>query len=155
MANTILTPSVIAKEVLMQFKNGMGLSRSIDHSYSKDFAKKGAKIGSSEKVRKPNLFTTTSGQTYSAQDVTEDYFTLTVDSQEHVDFEFLSKDMSLSVEDFSKRFAKPAALALVNKVDIDGHEVASKNIYNAVGTAGTTPSALLTYLEAMQKIHES
>lgn len=155
MANSILTPSVIAKEMLMQFKNGMGFSRNVNKTYSKDFGKKGSKIGSSEKIRKPNRFTTTSGAAYSAQDVTEDYFTLTIDTQQHVDFEFLSSDLTLSVDEFSERYAKPAALALVNKVDVDGQALASKNIYNAVGTAATTPSALLTYLYAQQKIAES
>lgn len=155
MANSILTPSVIAKEMLMQFKNGMGFSRNVDKSYSKDFAKKGGKIGSSEKIRKPNRFTTTSGANYSAQDVTEDYYTLSIDTQKHVDFEFLSSDLTLSVDEFSERYAKPAALALVNQVDLDGTTIAAKNVYNAVGTAGTTPSALLTYLEGIQKIYES
>jgi hypothetical protein len=155
MANSILTPSVIAKEALMQFKNGMGVSRHCDTGYSKDFAKKGAKIGSSEKIRKPNRFTVTDGATYSAQDVTEDSVTLTIDSQKHVGFEFLSKDLTLSIDEFSSRYLKPGALALVNKVDIDGCAMAAKNIANAVGTAATTPSALLTYLEAMQKIQES
>lgn len=155
MANSILTPSVIAKEALMQFKNGMGISGHCNSSYSKDFAKKGAKIGTSEKIRKPNRFTVTDGATYSAQDVTEDYFTLSVDTQKHVGFDFLSSDLTLSIDDFSNRYLKPAALALVNKVDIDGNALAAKNISNAVGTAATTPSALLTYLEAMQKIQES
>jgi hypothetical protein len=155
MAHTILTPSVIAKEALMQFKNSMGLSRSINHSYSKDFAQKGAKIGTSERIRKPNMFQVTDGATYSAQDITEDYFTLTIDSQKHVGFEFTSKELSLSIQDFSKRYVGPAAVALANKVDVDGNAVAAKNIFNAVGTAATTPSALLTYLEAMQKVHES
>jgi hypothetical protein len=33
--------------------------------------------------------------------------------------------------------------------------MAAKNVYNAVGTAATTPSALLTYLQGKQKIMES
>lgn len=155
MANSILTPSVIAKEMLMQFKNGMGFSRNVDKSLSKDFAKKGGKIGSSEKVRKPNRFTTTSGAGYSAQDVTEDSYTMSVDTQQHVDFEFLSSDLTLSIDDFSERYAKPAALALVNKVDLDGTTKAVKNVANAVGVAGTTPSALVTYLSGIQKVYES
>lgn len=155
MANSILTPSVIAKEALMQFKNGMGVSRHCDTSYSKDFAKKGAKIGSSEKIRKPNLFTVTDGATYSAQDVVEDSVTLTIDTQKHVGFDFMSKDLTLNIDEFSQRYLKPASLALVNKVDIDGNALAAKTVYNAVGTAATTPSALLTYLQAMQKIQES
>lgn len=155
MANSILTPSVIAKEALMQFKNGMGVSGHCDSSYSKDFAKRGAKIGASETIRKPNRFTVTDGATYSAQDVTEDSVTLTIDTQKHVGFEFTSKDLTLSIDEFSKRYLAPASLALVNKVDIDGNALAAKYIANTVGTAGTTPSALLTYLEAMQKIQES
>lgn len=155
MANQILTPSVIAKEALMQFKNGMGISGHCNSSYSKDFAKKGAKIGSSEKIRKPNRFNVTDGPTYVAQDVTEDYFTLSIDQQKHVGFDFMSSDLTLSIDDFSNRYVKPAALALVNKVDVDGNTLAAKTIANAVGTAGTTPTALLTYLQAMQKIQES
>src|SRR3954471_11347931 len=104
MANSILTPSVIAKELLMQFKNGMGFSANVDKTYSKDFAKKGAKIGSSEKIRKPNRFTVTDGATYSAQDVTEDYVTLSIDTQKHVGFDFTSSDLTLSVDEFSKRY---------------------------------------------------
>jgi hypothetical protein len=155
MANSILTPTVIAKEALMQFKNGMGFSRNVDKSYSKDFAKKGAKIGSSEKIRKPNRFTVTSGATYTAQDVTEDYVTLAIDTQKHVGFDFLSSDLTLSIDEFGDRYLKPASLALVNQVDIDGQTLAAKNVANAVGTAATTPSALLTYLQAMQKVQES
>jgi hypothetical protein len=155
MANSILTPSVIAKELLMQFKNGMGFSANVDKSYSKDFAKKGGKIGTSEKIRKPNRFTVTDGATYSAQDVTEDYVTLTVDTQKHVGFDFTSSELTMSIDEFAPRYLKPAALALINKVDVDGLAVAAKNVANAVGTAATTPSALLTYLQAKQKIMES
>lgn len=155
MANSILTPSVIAKEALMQFKNGMGFSANVDKSYSKDFAKKGAKIGTSEKIRKPNRFTVSNGATYAVQDVTEDSVTLSINTQKHVGFDFLSSDLTLSIDDFSNRYLKPGALALVNQVDVDGLTMAAQNVYNAVGTAATTPSALLTYLQAKQKVLES
>lgn len=155
MPNSILTPSMIAKEALMQFKNGMGFSRNVNKSYSKDFAKKGGKIGSSEKIRKPNRFTVTDGATYSAQDVTEDYVTMTIDTQKHVGFDFTSSELTLSIDEFSDRYLNGASLALVNKVDVDGLALAAKQTYNAVGTAATTPSAYLTYLQAQQKIAES
>jgi hypothetical protein len=155
MAHNLLTPSIIAKEMLMQFKNGMGFSRSVDKSYSKEFGKEGNKIGSSVSIRKPNLMTVSDGATLSEQDVTEASVSLTIDSQKHVGFSFSSKDMALTIDEFSQRYIKPSALALVNKVDVDGLALAAKNVSNAVGTAGTTPSALLTYLEAQQKIAES
>jgi hypothetical protein len=134
MANSILTPSVIAKEALMQFKNGMGFSANVDKSYSKDFAKKGAKIGTSEKIRKPNRFTVTNGATYSAQDVTEDSVTLTINSQKHVGFDFLSSDLTLSIDEFASRYLSGASLALVNQVDVDGLTIAAQNVNNAVRT---------------------
>ena len=146
---------MIAKEALMQFKNGMGFSRNVNKSYSKEFAKKGSKIGSTEKIRKPNRFTVTDGATYTAQDVTEDYVNMSIDTQKHVGFDFTSSELTLSIDEFSSRYLSGAALALVNKVDIDGLALAAKNTFNAVGTAATTPSALLTYLQAMQKVAES
>lgn len=155
MPNSMLTPNMIAKEALMQFKNGMGFSANVDKSYSKDFGKKGAKIGSSEKIRKPNRFTVTNGASYSAQDVTEDFATLSIDTQKHVGFDFTSSELTLSVDEFSSRYLKPGALALVNQVDVDGLSMASRNVSNAVGTAGTAPSTLLTYLQAKQKVMES
>jgi hypothetical protein len=43
---------------------------------------------------------------------------------------------------------KPAIAAIANKVDADGLTMAKNNTANTVGTAGTTPSALLTFLTA-------
>jgi hypothetical protein len=71
--------------------------------------------------------------------VTEDYVTLAIDTQKHVGFDFLSSDLTLSIDEFSSRYLNPAALALVNQVDVDGLAMAAKNVYNAVGTAATTP----------------
>ncbi len=154
MASSFLTPDIIAKEALMQFKNNMGFTRSVNKQYSSEFAKKGAKIGQSIRIRKPNRYTVSDGATFSGQDTTEENVTLTLSSQKHVGLNFSSKDLTLTIDEFSDRYVKPAALALANKVDQDGLAQA-KSVYNAVGTPGTTPSALLTYLQAQQKISES
>lgn len=58
------------------------------------------------------------------------------------------------MDEFSDRYIKPAITALSNKIDLDGL-AQYKKVFNAVGTPGTTPSAILTYLQAGQKMSES
>ena len=155
MANSFISPDMIAKEALMQFKNNLGFTRSVNKQYSSEFAKKGAKVGQSIRIRKPNRYVVTDGASFgSGQDTTEETVSLSLSSQKHVGLNFTSKDLTLTIDEFSERYVKPAALALANKVDVDGLALA-KSVYNAVGTPGTTPSALLTYLSAQQKISES
>lgn len=154
MANSLLTPSVIVKEMLMEFKNQLGFTKGVNRQYDDQFANKGAKVGASINIRKPVIFTATDGATLSNQDVVEESVALTLDTQKHVAFNFTSKDLTLTVDEFKTRYLKSAAAALANQVDVDGLAMAGKQTYQAVGTAGTTPSALLTYLQAQQKLNE-
>lgn len=154
MSNTILTPSVIAKEALMAFKNKLGFTKGINRQYSDEFAKKGAKIGSSVTIRKPWRPTVSSGAALSVQDVKEESTSLTLSNQKHVDFTFSSVELTLSVDMFRERYLEPAMIALANQVDLDGLQLAAQNVYNAVGTPGTTPNTALLYLQAQQKLNE-
>lgn len=154
MANTILTPSMIAKEALMAFKNSLGFTKNINKQLSEEFAVKGAKIGSSITIRKPARFVVQNGATLVNQDVTEESTSLSLDKQKHVAFKFSSSELTLSVDEFRKRYIDNAVIALANQVDLDGLTMAYQNTFNSVGTPGTTPSALLTYLQAQQKLNE-
>lgn len=154
MPNTILTPSMIAKEALMAFKNQLGFTRKANKQYSDEFAKKGAKIGSTVTIRKPPRFTVNSGQALVNQDVVEESTSLSLDTQNQVAFKFSSSELTLSVDEFRKRYIDNAVIALANQVDLNGLQMAYQSTYNSVGTPGTTPSALLTYLQAQQKLNE-
>jgi len=154
MANTILTPTMIAKEALMAFKNKLGFTSNVNKQYSEEFAVKGAKIGSSVTIRKPPRFTVSDGATLSNQDVTEESTSLSLDSQKHVAFKFSSSELTLSIDKFRERYIDNAVVALANKVDMDGLQMAAQNVYSSVGAPGTTPSAALTYLQAQQKLNE-
>jgi len=154
MANVILTPSVIAKEALMAFKNQLGFTKNINKQLSEEFAVKGAKIGSTITIRKPPRFTVATGATLVNQDAIEESTSLTLDKQKHVAFTFSSNELTLSVDEFRKRYIDNAVIALANQVDSDGLLMAYQNTFNSVGTPGTTPSALLTYLQAQQKLNE-
>lgn len=154
MANSILTPSVIAKEALMQLKNKLGFTSGIDRQYSEEFAVKGAKIGNAITIRKPVRYVVQNGATLINQDVTEESTSLTLSSQKHVAINFSSKDLTLSVDEFAKRFLSGGTVALANQVDMDGLALAKNTTYNQVGTPGTTPASALVYLQAQQKLDE-
>jgi hypothetical protein len=69
-------------------------------------------------------------------------------TQFHVDTSFTTQDLALSLDMFSDRVLKPAVAAIANKIDRDGLVTAAANTANIVGTAGTPPTSLLTYLTA-------
>lgn len=155
MSQTLLTSSVIAREMLMRFKNQLQFTKQIDRQYSDKFAVSGAKIGDTISVRKPPRFTVTDGAVINIQNVVEEKVDLTLNKRKHVAFQFTSQDLTLTIDDYSKRYLDGAVAALANQVDMDLLQLAAQATYNAVGTPGTTPSAALTYLQAHQKINES
>jgi hypothetical protein len=153
--NTILTPTIITNELLMRFKNNLVFTSNVSHEYDDRFAQNGARIGDTLKLRRPVQFTASNGATLSAQDVTETSVDLVINTQKHVAFEFTSKDLTLSIDRFADRYLNSAAVALANTVDVDGLTMAYQSTANAVGTPATVPNAILTYLQAGQKISEN
>lgn len=154
MANTILTPTAVTREALRILHQKLRFVGSINRQYDDSFAKSGAKIGDSLKIRLPNQYTVRSGATLSAQDTSETSTTLQVATQKGVDVNFTSAELTLSLDDFSKRILDPAMAVLAAAIEADALSMYNQ-VYNFVGTPGTTPNALLTYLQARQKLVES
>ena len=155
MANSILTPTIITNELLMRFKNNLVFTSNVSHEYDDRFGNSGAKIGDTLKLRRPVQFTASNGATLSTQDVTETSVDLVINTQKHVAFEFTSKDLTLSIDRFAERYLNSAAVALANSVDVDGLTLAYQATANTVGTPATVPNAIMTYLQAGQKISEN
>lgn len=153
MANTLLTISKITNESLRVLKNNLAGSAGINKEYSKEFANKGAKIGSVINIRKPVRFTVRTGRTLDIQDVTDQSVALTLDTQAGVDFQFTSQDMALSIDEFSDRYIKPAVATIANKIDYDVMSL-YKQVSNSVGTPGTVPNDLTEALDAGRKMKE-
>jgi hypothetical protein len=166
MSNTLLTIGMITRRALMVLENNLSFTKQVNRQYDDRFAVSGAKIGTSLDIRIPPRYTVTTSVGLSAQDATETKTTLTLSNQHHVDLSFTSQDLTLSIDDFSDRFIQPAIAALANKIDATGL-AEYVNIYNAVGTPGTTPAsssgspdtaanALFTFAKAMAKLdHEA
>jgi hypothetical protein len=150
--NTIITSSIIAKESMRMFVQSLGLADGIDMQYKSEFAQSGAKAGATVNVRKPWRPTVSTGQALNLQDVYEESSPLTIQYQDHVDFQFSSADLSLSIDAFSERYVKPAMAALAVKFDTRVAALYSK-IWNFVGAPGSVPTASLTYSGARTKLN--
>jgi len=148
MANNLLTISMITNEALMVLENELTFSGQVDRNYDDQFAVTGAKIGATLNVRRPGRFVGTTGPALNVEDFNETSVPVTLSTQFHVDTQFTSQDLALSLDAFSDRILKPAVAAIANKVDFDGLTMAKNNTANIVGTAGTPPTGLITYLTA-------
>lgn len=148
MANTILTPSMITNKQLQVIENNLTFAKGVNREYDDQFAKDGAKIGDTLNIRKPAKYIGRTGAALSLEDHKETSVPLVLDTQFGVDVTFTSKDLTLSLGDFSERVLKPAGSRIANEIDRKGLETAYASVYNAVGVAGTIPANIKTYAQA-------
>ena len=150
MANTVITATKIAKEALMQLENSLVMANNVHREYKSEFT--GAQ-GASVNIRKPVKFVTSDGATRVNQDVTEATTDITVDQRKHVSWNFDTNDLTLSIEDYSERYIKPAMMTLANTVDRSLMGLYSQ-AWNSVGTPGTTPANFAALAASAQRLDE-
>ena len=136
MSNQILTPTAVTREALRVLHQKCNFIGNINRQYDDSFAKSGAKIGDSLKVRLPNQYTVRTGATLSAQDTVESSTTLQVATQKGVDLNFTSVDLTLSLDDFSKRILEPAMSVLAANIEADALSMAL-DVYNGINNVGS------------------
>lgn len=153
MANSLLTIDMITRKSLQILENNLVVTRNINRQYDDSFAKQGAKIGSTLRIRLPDRALVTDGAALQVQDDNEQYTTLTVSSQKHIGINFTSAELTMQLDDFAERVLKPRISQLAASVDSDVCNV-YKGVANSVGTPGTTPATSLVLLQAMQKLNE-
>ena len=137
MANSILTPSIITKEALRILHAQSNFLTKINRQYDSRFAVNGAKIGTNLDVRLPNKFTVRTGSTYSAQDMVERKVSLPVATIKGVDCTITDTELTMSLNDFSDQFLKPAMNQLASDIEYNAMLSMYKSVPNAVGTVST------------------
>lgn len=152
--NTLLTPDQITREALRILHEKLSFVRSINRQYDDSFAKKGAKIGDTLRIRMPVQYNVTNGATFFKQDSVEQNISLAVTRRKHIGMGFTSNDLTMDIDNFSKRFIEPAMSRLAAEVETDAIASATKLTYNQVGSAGTVPSSLKTYLLGRAKLNQ-
>lgn len=135
MANSILTPTAVTRRALMILHQKCNFIGSINRQYDDSFAKTGAKIGDTLRIRLPNEYTVRTGQNLSTQDTTEQYTTLQIATQKGVDITFSSNELTLSLDDFADRILEPAMARLAANIEADALSMAL-DVYNNVNNIG-------------------
>ena len=144
MPNTLLTPTAVTREALRILHQKLNFVGNIVRQYDDSYAKSGAKIGDSLKIRLPNQYVVTNGASLTTQDTTESSVTMQVSTQKHVGMTFSTAELALSIDDFSKRIIEPAMTVLAANVEADALSM-YKDVYSSVwngGSAATYNKAL-------------
>lgn len=153
MANTILTPTAVTRAALAILHQKLNFIGNINRQYDSSFAKDGAKIGDSLKIRLPNQYTVRTGASLSTQDTTESSTTLQVATQKGVDTTFSSSELTLSLQDFSDRVLEPAMSVLAANIEADALSM-YKDVYNTVDNDAAAIS-FYNIMQGRQQLNEN
>jgi hypothetical protein len=140
MSNSLITPSIVAREALMILENNLVAANLFHRGHTSDFT--GAKVGDTITVRGPAAFTAQEfTTTTTTQDITESSVSLQLEKHFDVTVGVTSKEWTLSLDAFRQRVINPAMAAIAQKVDayVLGKAI---RIPHLSGTAGDPPDSL-------------
>lgn len=153
--HTLLTPTMIAKEALRLFKNNLVMGNLVYKDYQSEFPGM-PKKGGSVQIRKPVRFKASKTRVRVTSQITEQYITMEVATQAHVSWQFSMIDLTLTIEEYSNRYIRPACAQLANLVDADLcalYADVANNVYESTGYV--TPHTFMILGKAMQKLDEN
>lgn len=135
MANTLLTPSVVANEALMVLKENLVMANLVHRDYSKEFVA----VGDTITVRKPAKFVAKNftGK-IEEQDISEGKVDVKMDRFRDVSVNVTSKEMTLDIKNFSEQVITPAMRSIAVAVDAD---LIATGIQGAAATVATGQDA--------------
>lgn len=138
MANTLSVIDMVTREALRIAHEKLTFIGTVDRSYDSSFAKTGAKIGDTLRVREPNQYVRRKGsRVMDVQDQEETTQNVVVATQDGVDMKFNSAELLLSIDELSRRYIDPAVSVMVSGVEGDMLDSVTKDVYQVTGTAGT------------------
>lgn len=155
MANTIATSRWVTKEVARGFVNSVVFIANVNRSYDDQYVQNGAKVGNTVNARMPQRFYAADGQALQLQAIYDQTVPITLTNQKHVGFSWSSAEETTELDNVRSRFVQPGADALANAADVLAFDAVYRDVYQSVGTPGTTPTAIDTYLMAGVKLTDS
>jgi len=155
MANTLITPTWIGRDVLRVAKNSTRFVRSITKKLSDDFSVSGTKVGGTVGVRLPQRFVTSKGEGIQIQGLTDSIVYVTITDQANVAWSWSSRQATLEIEESRERYVTPAGVQIANTMDKDGLSRLYSDVYQAQGTPGLVPTANTVYFAAADDLTNS
>lgn len=139
MSNSLLTINQITNEAVRLFTQTNAFLRTVGRQYDDQFARDGAKIGNTLRIRLPNDYVVSTGPSITPQGTNEQNTTLTVATQKNVPVSFGTAEKTMSLDDFSERILAPAVNRLAASVAADLMTVAN-SACNIVSKSNATAS---------------
>lgn len=149
--NTLLTNNVIAKMMLMEFKNNLVIAKTARRQYEPVFDNT---TGRTIRIRKPTRYLSADGAALVTQAIEQRTTDLVIDQRKHVGVALTTEQLTLELDDFQAQVVRPAMQRLANDVDQALYAAAVGSMFNAVGTAGTAPNTMQTILNAAAKLDQ-
>lgn len=118
MANTFLTPDIIARAALATLYETCVMASLVHREYENEFRQ----VGDTITVRKPTTFTAEEynrSNGITVQNATETGVPLTLNHFADVSFAVTSEDLTLNILDFQTQLLNPAMEAITQKIDRD------------------------------------
>ena len=158
MANNFLNTSWVSLQILRLLVNDLVVNEQFNRNWQGDFNKQFAP-GASIQVKFPQQWTVSDGMGYSPQAVNRLSTTISLDQWLQIGFEWDDYEVAVklekSKEELEENYFKPAAEAMSQEWDSRSALWAYQNASQVVGTLGTSPTSVATYLKARQVLKES
>lgn len=119
MANTFLTPDIIARRALATLYESTHMAMLVHRDYEADFA---GRVGDTITVRKPATFTATEfdrGTGIVPQNATETGFPVVLNHFPDVSVAVTTEQLTLEINDFGEQLLDPMMEAMAQKIDRD------------------------------------
>lgn len=151
---------MITNEAVRLWENTNAFIQNINRQYDDAFAKSGAKIGQTLRIRYPNDYVVNDGPAISIQSTAEQSTSLAVANQKNIAVSFDTTDLTMSLDNYSERILAPQVNNLAGKIAAvvmgggtgaqDGTGIAEGicNVsYNTNGSGTITSPTVFTYLD--------
>ena len=148
MTQQLLTMSYITNEALVVLENELVIANRVERQYSNEFAQTGAKVGNTVNIRRPPRYIGTYGPPLNVEDTFETYVPVVLNYQYHVDVQFTTQDLALSMDMFKKRILKPQIATVANRIDADCAQYYTYNTCISLGTPGVQPASYKIFSDA-------
>ena len=141
MANTFLTPEIIARKGINILKNNLIASSLMDRDRQGEFT--AAAVGDTVKIRRRASFTASeyNGSSVTAQDASESNVNLTLEKHYDITVAVTSKDWTLNLQDFSSQILEPVMVGHAEAMDSYLLRKAGRGFESWVGNVGDPPDA--------------
>jgi len=150
--NSLLTIDMITREAVRLFRNSNAFIQNINRQYDDQYARDGAKIGTTLRIRLPNDYTVRTGTALQVQSTTEQQITMTLATQKGVDVSFSTAERTMSLDDYSERVLSPMINNLAGDIANDimsGSETGICNfVSNVDGSNNIIAPTATQFLEA-------